>query len=245
MERRTNKGMDDSPEPSRSPHERPGPVERAGFRTERETNAPSQIWSWRAPQRSRELEGLQIEIRNKNETIKNLKQEVRRLETELEATQKDVQNHEVEIRKVQGIAFERMDEDTWITGDDRNMTSDLTKLRDRVQNWARKYAMEDMSSIINGLRPEDLESFRFCLSKVFRLRHSELQQLQSPLMNKRAPALCLAALFTDHCYTYIMQRPFFVFENQSNLLQCIYEKLLGGKYREQAYPINIVGLTLY
>ena len=83
-----------------------------------------------------------------------MQHEVRRLETELEIMRKDVQGQESQIRKLQEKAFEHMDEDTWITGDDNTICNELVNLRDRIKNWARKYATGDMSST-SKLGPED------------------------------------------------------------------------------------------
>lgn len=241
---------DDVPGPPRSqnpPCRRPGAAEHIASGSQPRMNRPPLAWppfasfgpARGAPQSEYEIQSLHSEINSREETIRALQHEVRRLETELEIMRKNAQGQESQIRKLQEKAFENMDEDTWITGDDSIICNELVNLRDRIKNWARKYAMGDMSST-SKLGPEDFGEFCAYLSKVIWLQDNELsnerrnvlKQLQSARMNKKTPAICLAALFAHHCYTNIIQRPFFALEDQVGTLQRVYEDLQGVNQKE-------------
>ncbi|KAL2181473.1 uncharacterized protein P884DRAFT_273981 [Thermothelomyces heterothallicus CBS 202.75] len=140
---------------------------------------------------------------------------------------RSVQNQEEQIRQVQTLVFEGIGSDSWAAGDDGTVRADLENLHSRLKSWAKKYAIEDMREI-RKLVPEEYNPFIQLLAEVVHLNSgmsSPIEHLESPLMNKKSPAMCIQGLLAHHVYSGIISQPFFVFGDRGALLQSVFEQI--------------------
>ncbi|KAL2201125.1 hypothetical protein P885DRAFT_26182 [Corynascus similis CBS 632.67] len=145
---------------------------------------------------------------------------------------RNVQNQEVQIRQVQTLVFEGIGSESWAAGDDSTVRADLENLQGRLKGWAKKHAIEDMSQV-RGLTPEEYDLLIQVLAQVVRLQSGTLNVIEhlesTPMINKKSPAMCIQGLLAHHVYTKIVSRPFFVFRDNSDLFQALFEHIELGK----------------
>ncbi|AEO57895.1 hypothetical protein MYCTH_2062435 [Thermothelomyces thermophilus ATCC 42464] len=145
---------------------------------------------------------------------------------------RSVQNQEEQIRQVQALVFEGIGSDSWAAGDDGTVRADLENLHSRLKSWAKKYAIEDMREI-RKLVAEEYNTFIQLLAEVVHLNSgvsSPIEHLESPLMNKKSPAMCIQGLLAHHVYSRVISQPFFVFGDGATLLQSIFKQIQQGMW---------------
>jgi hypothetical protein len=170
-----------------------------------------------------------------------LAQTVREIQVERDNMSLGVKKQEAQIRQVQALAFEGIGGDSWAAGDDSTARSDLEKLHSRLKNWAKKYAIGEMSEV-RGLASDEHASLIQLLAEVVRFRSgapdvSKIEHLQSGPMNRKLPAVCIQGLFSHHVYANIMAQPFFALGDAGKALQHVYRAInQGEKLTEEINP---------
>jgi hypothetical protein len=162
-----------------------------------------------------------------------LAQTVREMQAERDNMSLGVKKQEAQIRQVQALAFEGIGGDSWAAGDDSTARADLEKLHSRLKNWAKKYAIGEMSEV-RGLASDEHASLIQLLAEVVRFRSgapdaNKIEHLQSGPMNRKSPAVCIQGLFSHHVYANIMGQPFFALGDAGKALQHVYRAINQGE----------------
>ena len=170
-------------------------------------------------------------IRAEQETNRRLRRTVKSMESERDNVNVNIKKQEAQIRQVQALAFEGFGSDSWAAGDDGTVRADLENLHSRLKSWAKKYAVGEMSSI-KGLALDERESLIRDLAQVARVRpgtQNVIGHLESALMNKKSPAICLQGLISHYVYATIISQPFFALNDACETLQDVYRILEQGE----------------
>jgi hypothetical protein len=165
---------------------------------------------------------------------RNLRETIKEIESERESLSHSVKKLDAHIRQVQSLAFEGIGGDSWAAGDDSTARVDLENLHGRLKGWAKKYAIDEMSEV-QGLAPDQFQSFIQLLAQVVRLRFdapNAIEHLQSGPMNRKWPAVCIQGLLTHHVYVNIIRQPFFVLRETGRALENVYREIRRGKQTE-------------
>ena len=164
---------------------------------------------------------------------RRLAQTVKEMETERNNMSLGVKRQEAQIRQVQALAFEGIGGDSWAAGDDSTARADLENLHSRLKNWAKKYAIGEMSEV-RGLTSDEHASLIQLLAQVVQFRSgapnaSGIEHLQSGPMNRKSPAVCLQGLLSHHVYANIISQPFFALGDAGRALQNVYQAIKRGE----------------
>ena len=164
-------------------------------------------------------------------TIEEFESEVSSLRSHLEKSQRNEQQLESQIREFQVRAFDKMNVDTWTSGDDSTVGQDLEHLQSRIKGWARKHALEEMNNI-GDLNPNEAAALSSALGDVADIAAPGdfMAYLKSPHMNKKSPTICLQALLVSCIYSRIIEHPFYLFGRDADeTLQNVYNDMCSGK----------------
>ncbi|KAH7304133.1 hypothetical protein B0I35DRAFT_445561 [Stachybotrys elegans] len=172
---------------------------------------------------------LQRENAKLRDANRRLHHQVDSLTSRLDGMEQSLANQEAQIAQAQAYAFENVSSDTWAAGDDTTIRTEMEKLQSRIKTWAKKNAINEMSSL-QGL--DEPTAFLELLTDVARLDKTDLSNPQGALahlttatMNKKSPMICLQALLAHHIYSNIIGRPFFAFDSDDGVLQRLYREL--------------------
>ncbi|RYO94326.1 hypothetical protein DL766_000603 [Monosporascus sp. MC13-8B] len=186
----------------------------------------------REPARSDgQTSGLQRENAKLRDTNRQLRQQVDSLQSRLDNMEQSLASQEAQIVRAQAYVFENMNSDTWASGDDNTIRGEIEKLQSRIKSWAKKNAIDEMSSL-ERLDSDESATFLEFLANVARLDRTDLSNpqralahLTTTLMNKKSPMMCLQALLAYHVYSGIIERPFFALDSDDGTLQSVYREL--------------------
>jgi len=177
---------------------------------------------------------LQRENAKFRDTNRQLRQQVDSLQSRLDNMEQNLVKQEAQIVQAQAYVFENVKGDTWASGDDDTIRAEIEKLQSRIKSWAKKNAIDEMSSL-ERLDPDESAAFLELLANVARLDRTNLSDpqralahLTTALMNKKSPMMCLQALLAYHVYTSIIERPFFALDSDDGTLQSVYRELKRG-----------------
>jgi len=182
--------------------------------------------------RETELRMLRTTSNGQQMTIRDQNQKISTLESHLEIARTKLVDQEKKLRQAQARMFKNMDGDTWTSGDDSTVRAEIEKMHARIKDWAKKYALDQMSDMAT-LKPEELVDFIPLLSQVTGVINEaatdKLEFFKKPRMDRKAPIICLQAIIAQRLYADIIGDPFFALNhNTDGSIKRIYDDLLNS-----------------
>ncbi|EED23508.1 conserved hypothetical protein [Talaromyces stipitatus ATCC 10500] len=147
--------------------------------------------------------------------IAELEEEIRCLQGQLKSYDEGYRSLQQQLRDAQEGAFRALKKGTWMPKEDYRVRDEFAKLEENIRNWAKAYALSDISTLQAKITETEKNSVLSKLDGYYDGDWDRLVSCTKALVQKRLPRILVQALLAKDIFDNIFDNPFFFFNEET------------------------------